>query len=45
VAVLVPQLPLAGLGQHLVVVFAGELADAGCQVASPIGRRPAMTSY
>jgi hypothetical protein len=27
-AVLVPQLPLAGLGQHLVVVFAGQLADA-----------------
>jgi hypothetical protein len=27
-AVLVPQLPLAGLGQHLVVVLAGQLADA-----------------
>jgi len=27
-AVLVPQLPLAGLGQHLVVVLEGQLADA-----------------
>jgi hypothetical protein len=26
--VLVPQLPLAGLGQHLVVVLTGQLADA-----------------